>query len=57
MYVNTFANLIDDPNIKNEDREVAINVVALWVNVGIVTSSLFGILSAHTFLPSSGNAR
>ena len=57
MYVNTFANLIDDPRIKHGDREVAINVVALWVNVGIVTSSLFGIVSAQTFLPTSGKAR
>ena len=57
MYVNTFANLVDDPKIKNEDREVAINVVALWVNFGIVSSSLFGIISAHTFLPVTRDAR
>ena len=32
MYVNVFANLVDDPTIANKDRELGINIVALFVN-------------------------
>lgn len=52
MYVNTFASLVDDKDIREKDREISINVVALWVNLGIVSSAVFEILSANTFLPN-----
>ena len=52
-YVNVFANLVDDPEIKNTDRELAINIVALFVNAGIVTSSLFELLADATFLAAA----
>lgn len=49
-YVNCFANLVDDPNLANAEREKGINVVCLYMNVGIVASSVFSLIADHTFL-------
>jgi battenin len=50
MYVNSFYNLMVDPNIPDQSREMCINVVSLWVNFGIVTSAVFEIIADKTFL-------
>ena len=50
MYVNVFANLVDDQRIANKDRELAINIVAIYVNFGIVSASVFEIVMDKTFL-------
>ena len=38
---------------KGAAREVCINIVAIWVNFGIVFSSVFDVAAAKTFLPPS----
>ena len=49
-YVNIFANIVDDKVIPDKDKELSINIVALFINAGIVLSSLFQILADSTFL-------
>lgn len=51
-YVNIFANIVDDKKIPDRDKELSINIVALYINAGIVLSSLFQILADSTFLSS-----
>jgi battenin len=50
MYVNVFANLVDDQTIKNSDRELSINLVAFSMNIGIVCSAIFQLIADNTFL-------
>ena len=50
MYVNVFANLVDTKTIKDKDRELSINLVAMAMNGGIVLSAIFQILADNTFL-------
>ena len=50
MYVNVFANLVDDTEIAEKDRELSINLVAMAMNGGIVMSALFQLLAENTFL-------
>ena len=50
MYVNVFANLVDDKTIASKDRELSINLVAMAMNGGIVSSSIFQIVADNTFL-------
>lgn len=51
MYVNVFALLVDHPRIPPEDKELAINFVAIVVNVGIMCASMFDILLDKAILP------
>ena len=53
MYVNVFASLVDDPGIPDEDRVLCINLVAIWVNVGIVSSCVFDLVMNATFFPAT----
>ena len=39
-YVNTWYQLMRDPEIGDEDRELVVNIVAIAVTVGIVASSV-----------------
>ncbi len=50
MYVNTFYLLLKDKELKTQDQELAINITSIFVNLGIVTSSLFEIIIDNTFL-------
>lgn len=50
MYVNAFALLVEDPDIPDVDRELTINLVAIFNTVGIVSASVFDIVMDHTFL-------
>jgi hypothetical protein len=50
VYVNVFALLVDDPTIPDIDRELAVNLTALSINIGIMLASLFIIYMDHTFL-------
>lgn len=34
MYVNVFASLVDNPNIKERDRELCINLASIFNNIG-----------------------
>ena len=54
MYVNVFANLVDDKTIANQDRELSINLVAMAMNGGIVLSAVFQIVADSTFLSGPG---
>ena len=56
MYVNVFANLVEDTKMAERDREASINIVSLFVSLGIVTSSLFELLMSNTFLPPDAKA-
>lgn len=53
MYVNTFANLTVDPRIPERDRELCINIVAMWITAGIVAASLTDILLDFTVLATA----
>lgn len=50
MYVNVFYFLVRDPAIADADKELAINVTAIFINFGIVAASAFEIASDKTFL-------
>ena len=50
MYVNVFYLLREDRGIKEEERELAINVVASIYYVGIISSSLVEIVLLNTIL-------
>jgi battenin len=50
MYVNSFYAIMIDESIVNEQRETCLNVVSLFINVGIVTSAFFEIIASATFL-------
>ena len=50
MYVNVFANLVDDETIHGNDRELSINLVAFSMNVGIVCSAIFQLVADNSFL-------
>ena len=52
MYVNTFANLIDDTALHENDRELAINVVSVSMNAGVAASAFFQLWADHAFLNS-----
>ena len=49
-YVNIFYLLRGDVKIKEEERELAINVVSTVYYVGIITSSLVQIILLNTIL-------
>lgn len=49
MYVNVFHSLLKNPRL-SPDRELGVNIVSVFVTLGIVTSSLFSILALNTFL-------
>ena len=53
MTVNVFASLVDDPAIPDADRVLCINLVAIWVNVGIVASCVFDLVMNATFFPAT----
>ena len=48
LLLRSFANLVDTKMFKNEDRGLSINL--LYMNGGIVLSTIFQILSDNTFL-------
>jgi hypothetical protein len=51
MYVNVFALLVDDPGIPKADKEFGINLVAIFVNLGIVVASMFELLLDKVIFP------
>jgi battenin len=53
MYVNSFFAIMIDDRIRPEQRETCLNVVSLWINLGIVSSALFEIAASATFLHAS----
>jgi battenin len=53
MYVNSFYAIMIDDRIRPEERETCLNVVSLWINLGIVSSALFEIVASATFLHAS----
>ena len=50
MYVNTFFAIVADPHINESDREMCINLTSVFPNLGIVSSALFDLIAAATFL-------
>lgn len=49
-YVNIFYLVLNDPLIAPIDRELCVNITAIFVNVGITLSSMFILLMDNTFL-------
>lgn len=49
-YVNIFYLVLNDPQIQTSDRELAVNITAIFINVGITLSSAFILLMDNTFL-------
>lgn len=49
-YVNIFYKLVRDPNIGDQDKELGINIAAIFINIGIVLSAIFEIVADDTFL-------
>lgn len=47
-YVNVFYNLLHDDDYPEEDRELIINIAALFINVGIMLASAFSLVMAET---------
>ena len=45
MYVNVFALMVRDDRIPQADREFAINIVAIAINIGIVLASIFDLIA------------
>eukprot|EP00760_Papus_ankaliazontas_P009118 PhM_4_TR1396/c0_g1_i1/m.87634/K12389/BTS, CLN3; battenin len=52
-YVNVFYRILNDDRIEERDRNLAINVGAIYVNVGIITGSLMDVVYAVTILTRS----
>jgi hypothetical protein len=48
MYVNVFYAVSADDRL-GKDKEFAVNVVSIFVNVGIMLSSFFTLIADHTF--------
>jgi len=49
-YVNSFALLMNTRTIPEQDREFAINIVAIFITLGTVGSALFELIADNTFL-------
>jgi len=49
-YVNIFYLVLNDPRITSFDRELCINITAIFINVGITLSSAFILIMDNTFL-------
>lgn len=49
-YVNIFYLVLNDPLIDKSDRELCVNITAIFVNVGITLSSMFILVMDNTFL-------
>ena len=54
--VNVFANLVDHPSLHHADREVAINIVSVAMNLGVGAAAFFQIMADHVFLRSQACA-
>ncbi len=50
MYVNVFAHVMKDSRIPSKDMEFSINIVCIFINIGIVCASVFDIIMTHTFV-------
>jgi battenin len=50
MYVNVFANVVESKDLDEDEKELSINIICIYVNLGIVAASLFDILMDSTFL-------
>jgi len=49
-YVNIFYLVLNDPKIDSLDRELCVNITAIFINVGITLSSVFILVMDNTFL-------
>ena len=52
MYVNVFANLVDDVTIPEKDRILCINLVSIFINLGIILSCVWDLIINESFLPA-----
>lgn len=50
MYVNVFYLILHDPDIPEEDREMCINLTAIFITLGILVAAGFVLLADNTFL-------
>jgi hypothetical protein len=48
MYVNVFFKLVKERSLRQQDRELGINLTAIGINCGIVLSSVFEIILFST---------
>jgi len=49
-YVNVFYKILNDRDIAPEDRNLAMNLAAIYVNFGIMAGSLLDVLFANTLI-------
>ncbi len=49
-YVNIFYLVLHDPNISPLNRELCVNITAIFINVGITLASAFILVMDNTFL-------
>jgi hypothetical protein len=50
MYVNVFYLLVSDDKLADSDRELAINLTSIFINLGIVSAAVFELVADNTFL-------
>jgi len=48
--VNVFYKILNDRDIAPEDRNLAMNLAAIYVNFGIMAGSLLDVLFANTLI-------
>lgn len=55
MYVNVFALMVNDHRIPAADREFSINIVAIAINIGIVSASIFDLAAVPLVRSARGD--
>ena len=49
MYVNVMYSILNDNKINKKDKEMCINITAIFINIGITTSAIIEIIMDNTF--------
>ena len=52
-YVNIFNLILTSETVDNSDKELAVNLAALSINLGIVISAVLILIFNNTFLPKT----
>jgi hypothetical protein len=50
-YVNIMHNLLELKTLRQDEKEVAVTLALIFIDVGIVSASSFTLLADATFLP------
>eukprot|EP00759_Apiculatamorpha_spiralis_P036840 PhF_6_TR37073/c0_g1_i1/m.54310/K12389/BTS, CLN3; battenin len=49
-YVNVFYKILNDPNVTEKDRNLAMNITCIYVNIGIVLGSVMDVIFASAVI-------